>query len=156
LRKLIVCAALAAVATPALAQPPRHSGSREAEMVRAIPSPREIDRTGEAIARFADALMDIDVGPLAEAIAPYRRGPRTLGQMASRRDPYARERMHDEIADTTAGLGAATREIATMAPLVRMTLLDMNRRMHAAIEESRLRREREYDRRERDYEDDGR
>jgi hypothetical protein len=150
LRKLILGAALAAFAMPAVAQP-RHYDPRRDEVSRALPSPYEIDRMGDTIARVADALMDIDIGPVADAIDPYgRRGPRSLGDLASRRDPYARERMHDEIADTTAGLGAATREVAILTPVLRDTLLDASRRMEAAIRESRLRREREYDRYDRD------
>lgn len=156
MRKLILGAAFVAFASPAVAQPPRHYDPRDGEIARSVPSPREIDRAGDAIARVADALMDIDVGPVADAIDPYgRRGPRTLGQLASRRDPYARERMHDEIADTTAGLGAATREAAILAPALRATLYDATRRMEAAIRESRARGERDYDRYERDrYESD--
>lgn len=146
MRKLILGAALAAFAVPTVAQP-RHYDPRRDEVSRALPSPYEIDRMGDTIARVADALMDIDVGPVADAIDPYgRRGPRSLGDLASRRDPYARERLHDEIADTTAGLGAATREVAILTPVLRDTLLDASRRMEAAIRESRLRRERDYDR----------
>ena len=156
MRKLILGAALVALASPAAAQPPRHD-PRDADIARALPSPREIDRMGDAVARVADALMDVDFGHVAEAIDPYgRRGPRTLGDLASRRDPYARERMHDEIADTTAGLGAATREVAILTPVFRDTLLDATLRMEAAIRESRLRRERDYDRRDRDYDRDDR
>jgi hypothetical protein len=151
LRKLILGAALAALAAPTLAQPPRHYDPRRDEIVRVLPSPREVDRMGDAVARVADALMSVDVGPVADAVDPYRpHRVRTLGDLASRRDPYARERMHDEIADATAGLGAATREVAILTPVLRDTLLDATLRMEAAIRESRLRREREYDRRDRD------
>jgi hypothetical protein len=154
LRKLILGAALIALAAPVAAQP-RHYDPRDDEIARALPSPREIDRTGAAIARVADALMDIDVGPVAEAIDPYgRRGPRTLGDLASRRDPYARARMHAEIADTTAGLGAASREVAILTPVLRDTLFDAGRRVEAAIRESRMRYERDYGRYEPDYDRD--
>lgn len=155
MRKLLIGACLVAIAAPAAAQP-RHHDRRSDEIARTLPSPREIDRMGYAVERFADALMDIDVRPFADAVDPGRRydgryGPRTLGDLARRDDPYARERMHDEIAGTTAGLGAATREVAILAPVLRETLLDATRRVDAAVRDSRIRYERERDRRDGRY-----
>jgi hypothetical protein len=116
-----------------------------------LPRAGEVERIGTMIERVSDALLDVDVGPVADAIDPYRRydprrGPDTLGELAARRDPYARRRLHAEIEDTTAGLGAATRELAAMAPLVGMAIADTRRRIDDAVRESRLRRERDDDR----------
>ncbi|MFL6858964.1 MAG: hypothetical protein ACJ8DZ_12935 [Allosphingosinicella sp.] len=160
MRKLILAAALAAIAAPALSQPRPHAPPPRDDLARALPNPNEVERMGEAIARVADALMEVDVGPMADAIDParrygLRRGPATLGDLASRRDPYARERMHGEIAGAAAGLGAATRELAILAPMLRDSFLDATRRMDAAMRDSRPRRER-YEDRDEDGGPDGR
>ncbi|MEA3032418.1 MAG: hypothetical protein QOH86_434 [Sphingomonadales bacterium] len=158
MRNLILAAGLLSLAAPAAAQPrPNHPVAPPRPRVEdRLPGPDEIERFGTMIERVTDALLDIDVGPVADAIDPYRRydprrGPDTLGELATRRDPYARRRLHAEIEDTTAGLGAATREVATMTPLVRMAIADTVRRIDDAVRESRLRREREY----RDYRREG-
>ncbi|MBV8686485.1 MAG: hypothetical protein JOZ90_04290 [Alphaproteobacteria bacterium] len=158
MRKLILAASLLAIAAPVAAQP-RHDprddryDARDAELRRSIPSAYEIDRIGAMLARVTDALMDVDVGPVADAIDPY--GPRgrreTLGDLASRDDPYARERMHDEIRATTRGLGAATREVTIVTPIIRRSIEDSARRIDEALRDGRYRRGR-YD----DYRYDGR
>jgi len=149
LRKLILGAvvAAAAIAAPAAAQPydahpyqdPRDEGRDEA-LVRDIPSPGEVEAIGDTLARATDALLDVQVGPLREAIEPGRRMSRrereeTLGDLASRDDPYARERLHDEIRHTSAGLAVATRRIAILAPQLRRTLEQATRQFEDAIDE---------------------
>jgi hypothetical protein len=153
LRNLILAAGLLSLAAPAAAQPRPHQPypPPPTRLDERLPGPYEVDRIGTMIERVTDALLDVDVGPVADAIDPYRRydprrGPDTLGELATRRDPYARRRLHAEIEDTTAGLGAATREVAAMTPLVRMAIADTARRIDEAVRESRLRRERDYGR----------
>jgi hypothetical protein len=106
-------------------------------MARRLPAPGEIARTGDTLHRVLDALMDIRVGPLVDAIDPAARynpyRPETLGDVASRDDPYARDRLHYEVDRTTAGLGAATREVAVLAPALRRSLEDAVRRVDGAI-----------------------
>jgi hypothetical protein len=147
LRKLILAASLLAFAAPALAQPahdprrdPRYD-RRDEELQRRIPSGYEIDRLGEMLARVTDAMMDVDIGPVAAAIDPYRHdrryGRETLGDLASRRDPYARERVRDEIRGTTAGLGAVAEEAAIAAPEIRRSIEDSARRIDRAMREGR-------------------
>jgi hypothetical protein len=147
---------LLGLAAPAAAQP-RHPAPYPppSRIEQRLPRPDEVERIGTMIERVTDALLDVDVGPVADAIDPYRRydprrGPETLGELATRRDPYARRRLHAEIEDTTAGVGAATREVAAMTPLVRMAIADTLRHIDDAVRESRLRRDRDYrdDRRE--------
>jgi glutathione S-transferase len=93
--------------------------------------------------------MDVDVGPVADALDPYHRRYRhgrreTLGDMAGRRDPYARERMRGEIGAVTIGLGAAVEQMAILTPMLRRSLEDSIRRMDDAI--ARGRYARPYDR----------
>jgi hypothetical protein len=157
LRKLIFAASLLAIAAPALAQPrpepgydPRYD-RRDEDLQRQIPTAYEIERMGDMLARVTDALMDVDIGPFADAVDPYRRYDRrrrreTLGDLASRDDPYVRERIRDDIRDTTAGLGAAAEQVAVAAPAIRRSIEDSARRIDQAIRDGR-------DRRARDYED---
>jgi len=151
MRNLILAAGLVCLAAPAAAQPrhPAPNPPPPTRLDRRLPPPGEVERYGAMIERLTDALLDVDVGPVADAIDPYRRydprrGPDSLGELATRRDPYARRRLHAEIEDTTAGLGAATRQLRTMAPLVAMAIADTRRRIDDAVRDSRIRRERDY------------
>lgn len=147
MRTLIITALGAALAAaPAAAQP--YPDPRDEEIVRAIPPAADIEALGDTVARVADALMDVDVGPVVDAIDPESRGyrrERTLGEMASRDDPYARERVRDEIAGASVGLGAMVTELAVLTPVLRRSLEDAAHRMEDAIEDARARR---YDRRD--------
>jgi hypothetical protein len=134
LRNLIIAASLCAIAAPAAAQPPRRPVPPDDEIARSLPRPGEIEAMGVAIGRVADALMGVDVGPVGDALDPYRRPGRreTLGDIASRDDPYARDRMHRTIGSTSAGLASAVNEIAIMTPMLRRSIEDAARRIQSA------------------------
>ena len=153
MRKLIIAASAAALAAvPAAAQP----RPEDEDVARRLPPPGEIAEIGEALGRVADVVMDVDIGPLADAIDPARarhRGPHreTLGDLASRDDPYARERIRDSIGAATVGLEVAMRQLAVLAPVLRRSIEDAERRVDDAMH----RRPRDYDRdRDRDYDRD--
>jgi hypothetical protein len=168
LRKLIIAITALATAAPAFAQP--HHDPRDERIVRSIPPAHEVERIGDALGRATEALMDVDIGPVVDAMDPYgrrhRRGPETLGDLAGgRHDPYARERIRGQIGAVTVGLGAAMEQMAVMTPILRRSLEDATRRMEDAMARGRYSRpyERDYryeDRRdprdddhyERDYE----
>src|SRR3954447_11369567 len=89
---LIAAAAAALAAVPAAAQPPR-------------PSERVQDYA-PAIDRAADAMLNLDVGPIMDAVDPYgRHHRRTLRDMARRNDPDFEHRMHATIYGTAATMG---------------------------------------------------
>jgi hypothetical protein len=134
LRKLIIAASLCALAVPAAAQPPRHTVPANDDIARRLPPPGEIEAMGAAIARVADALMAVDVGPVGDALDPYRRPGRreTLGDIAHRDDPYARQRMHRSIGSTSAGMAAAMRELTIITPVLRRSIEDAARRIDDA------------------------
>jgi hypothetical protein len=158
LRKLIIAMTALAAAAPAFAQP--QYDPRDDDLVRRLPPPHEVERIGDSLGRATDALMDVDIGPVVDALDPYhrryRRGPETLGDLAGRRDPYARERMRAEIGAVTVGLGAAVEQMAVMTPVLRRSFEDSIRRMEDAIARGRYSYQRGYDRRyderyDRDY-----
>jgi hypothetical protein len=130
-------------AAPAFAQPPRDDAlPPPPHAVRHLPPPNAAEQYGDRIGRVADALMAIDIGPLVDAIEPgarYRGAPTSLGDIATRRDPYARARMHSEIAATSAGLGAAARDAAVIAPLARQALARAMRDIDLAARSARAR-----------------
>jgi hypothetical protein len=138
-----------AAAAPAFAQP--GYDPRDEDIVRRLPPPHEVERIGDSLGRATDALMDVDIGPVVDALDPYhrryRRGPETLGDLAGRRDPYARERMRAEIGAVTVGLGAAMEQVAVMTPMLRRSFEDSMRRMQDAIDRGRYSYQRGYDRR---------
>ena len=155
MRKLIIAVTALAAAAPLAAQP--YPDPRDDEIVRRLPPPQEVERIGDALGATTDALMDVDVGPIADALDPYHRRYRhgrreTLGDVYGRRDPYARERMRAEIGAVTVGLGAAMEQVAIMTPALRRSLEEATRRMEDAIARGRYARpyDDRYDRRDDD------
>lgn len=130
LRKMILAAGLAA--TAAAAQPPRYDPRYD----RAGP-PGEVARARDTLDRVLDAMMDVRIGPVVDAVDPGARydpyRPETVGDLASRNDPYARQRLHAEVGRTAAGIGAAAREVAILAPVLSRTFADAERRMAEAM-----------------------
>jgi hypothetical protein len=146
---LILAASLLAIAYPAAAQPQAEDYAAPSQQqwedypdssppppaaARRLPPPGAVDAMGDRVAGIADALMDVDVGPAADAIDPGRRHRyRTLGEYATQGDPYARERMHRSIETGAARLSAAARELAIVAPMLMRSVQDAQRRMQAAM-----------------------
>ena len=162
-KHLLAFGLLALAATPAAAQ---YVHPADEEMLRSLPDQDEIDAMGDAIGGATDALMDVDVGPLVDAVDPgayhYRRHrPETLGDLATRNDPYARERIRRDIAAATAGVGLMVDRLAVLAPALRQSIEDSRRRMQEALRDSRFQRRYEPDRYDgyapdRDWRDGGR
>jgi hypothetical protein len=152
MRNLILAAGLLAplaLASPSAAQP--RPDPRDEEVVRSLPDPREIEEMGDTLGRVAEAILDIPVGRIADAVDPQRRGRHrneTLGDLASRDDPHARERIRSQVGAATVGLGAMVEELAVLAPVMRRTLEDAARRMEDAVEDRR--RARGWERRDRE------
>ena len=148
MRNLIIAASLLALAAPAAAHPP-HDPADE-EIRRNLPPPGEIEEMGDRLGRVADAVMDVDVGPIVDAVDPRARRHRrhreeTLGDLASRDDPYARERIRDSIGMATVGLEAAMRQLAILTPVLRRSIEDASRRMDDAMRGRSYPRDRDRD-----------
>ena len=149
MRKLIIAVSAVAFAVPAAAQP--RPDPRDEEMTRRLPPPGEIEEIGDRLGRVADAVMDVDVGPVVDAVDPERRRYRrhreeTLGDIASRDDPYARERIRGSIGAATYGIEAAIRQLAILTPVLRRSIEDASRRMDDAMRGRAYPRDRDWDR----------
>ena len=100
--------------------------------------------------RAAEAILDVPIGGVVRAIDPTRRVPRdaTVGEMAGRDDPYLRERVRDSVDGLAVGMGDMIAQVAVIAPELRRALAGVELSLERAI---RTGRERDYDRRDRDY-----
>ena len=140
MRNWTVSAVLAALlaGAPAAAQPyvdPAYPDPVDAEIARSIPSPGEMRAMGNAVGRAADAMMDMPVGNVVNAISPTRRiHPDTrLGEIAGGVDPYARERMHRSIGAMSAGMGEMAGRVAVLAPVLHRSMIDLEARFAEAM-----------------------
>jgi hypothetical protein len=119
-RMLIALAATAFIALPASAQPPRPS--------------EKIQEYAPAVDRTADALLNLDLGPILDAADPYRRHHRrTLRDMARRDDPDFERRMHATIYGTAATMGRAADAFAAAEPALRRSIAQFEHDMAAAM-----------------------
>jgi len=157
LRKLIIAACVAVIAAvPAAAQP----YPDDDEIVRDLPPPGEVEEIGDRLGRTADAVMDVDVAPIVDAVDPQARRYRRhrdvrVGDIVSRGDPYARDRIQNSIAAATFGIEAALRQIAILTPVLRRSIEDAERRVDDAMRRGPRDRDRDYDRDgDRDYDPD--
>jgi hypothetical protein len=117
---LIALAATFFIAAPAAAQPQRPS--------------EKIQDYAPAIDRSADAMLNLDLGPILDAIDPYRpHHRRTLRDMARRDDPDFERRMHATIYGTAATMGRAADAFAAAEPAMRRALTQFERDMAAAM-----------------------
>ena len=111
--------------TPALAQPPAPQPARPGELV---------EEYAPAIDRAADAMMNLDVGPIVDAVDPYgRHHHRTLRDMARRNDPDFERRMHATIYGTAATMGRAADVVAAAQPALRRAVAQFEHDMAAAM-----------------------
>lgn len=149
MRKLLIALSAGAMfaANPALAQDdPIFDDEPYGEVEDALPQGEDIEAIAPAIDGAADALLDVDVGPMIDAVDPYRRhgwrGRRTLGDLARRDDPYFDVKLRDSIYGTTAELGRMMDAVATAAPAMRRSLYEMERAIDRAAQDYRTRRRR--------------
>ena len=139
MRKLIIAASVVALAAPALAAAQPYPDPRDEEIERALPRDGEIEHVGRTMEDVTDAILDVDVGPVVDAIdrsrgyPPRRYRDRTLGDIASRDDPYARERIRDDIAAASADMTVMVERLARLAPVLRRSVEDLERSMEDAL-----------------------
>ena len=153
MRKLLIAAAAVAFAAPsaAAAPDPVFDEEMDREIARAIPPAAEVERMAPVMDRVVGAVLDVDVGPIVDAVDPYgrhrrydRRG-RTIGDLASRDDPYFEERVRSSIYGVTANMGRVMETVAVVAPALRRSLHQIERDIEDAIHNRPPRRAPEYD-----------
>jgi hypothetical protein len=156
MRLILAGVAALALAGPASAQRV-FTPEAEEDVVRAIPPAAQVEAVGEAMDRVLGAVLNMPIGPLVDAIdAADPRGRRdraryprdaTVGDMASRDDPYFEDRLRDSISRNSADMGRAMEQIAIAAPALRRALGEIEVSVERSIDESRERYERNRERR---------
>lgn len=145
MRNLLIGTATLALAAPAAAQ-----DVPDKDIVRAVPPTEQIEATADAVHRVVGAVLDLPIGPLVDAIDAadpngrrYRRHPRerTVGEMASRNDPWFEERLHDSIEGAAASADVIAGQVAVVAPAMRRAIDQVGRDVDRAIDDARARRE---------------
>ncbi|WP_432770127.1 MAG: hypothetical protein HEQ22_05100 [Sphingopyxis sp.] len=124
--------ALLALPLLALAAPLPAAASDMRGTVDALNDPVAQDRMADTVAALVGALMQMNVGPLAEAIArvdpdsdaAYLPPDATLGEVAGS-DPYYAERIGDDVRAGTRMAGHAASAIAAYAPVLKDMARDM-------------------------------
>ena len=149
---ILAAASAAALAAPAHAQS-SSSFPQEAdrEIVRSLPAPHEVEEMADVAGRAAEALLDVPIGGVVNAIDPSRRVRRdeTVEEVVGRDDPYLRERIRDSVGNLAVGMGDMVEQVAIVAPELRRALAGFEQSLERAISGygARDRRGRDYDRR---------
>jgi hypothetical protein len=144
MRSLLIAAA--ALALPGAAQARPHS---DAPIADSFPPPQVIDRGAVALDRMIDGLLQVDVGPVADAIDPARpHGPKTLGDLGRRNDPYFDERLHHSVGALADSMIELQYRMHRLEPVLRRSLEDAARNVENALHDVPDRRD------YRDYRDD--
>jgi hypothetical protein len=123
-----------------LATPLPAAANELQETVATLNDPVAQDRMADTITAIVGALMQMQVGPLAKAVADidpesdtaYIPPDATLGEVAGR-DPHFAERMGDDVRATTRIAGHAASALAAYAPVLK----DMARDLAAQWERER-------------------
>jgi hypothetical protein len=141
MHKILVVAAAAALAAPAVAKEPASAEQIEEQIVRAIPEPEQTEAMAPALDRLLGAFLTIDVGPIVDAMDPNRRGQdygrpgRTLGALGRRDDPHFEDRLRSSVYGATADMGRMMGAFETAAPALARSLVQMRDAFGAAIED---------------------
>jgi hypothetical protein len=141
MRNLILAAsAIAFAASAAQAQSsPTFPEQMDDDIVRSLPPPEVMEEMAHGVGRAAEAILDVPIGGVIRAIDPNKRvhPNETLGNIAHREDPYARERIRDSVGGLAAGMGAMMANVAVVAPVLRRSLADLEHNLERAMRESR-------------------
>ena len=152
MRKLILAAAVMAFALPAAASAQSSSSFPEEmdeDIARSLPHPAEVEAMADVAGRAAEAVLDVPIGGVIQAIDPSRRVRRddTIADVS--RDPYLRDRVRHSVDDVAVGMGDVMAQVAVVAPALRRSLADLERNLDRAVHDARRGRDRD-----RDYYDD--
>jgi len=119
------------------------------DIARSLPHPAEVEAMADVAGRAAEAVLDVPIGGVIQAIDPSRRVRRddTIADVS--RDPYLRDRVRHSVDGVAVGMGDVMAQVAVVAPALRRSLADLERNLDRAIYDARRGRDRD-----RDYYDD--
>lgn len=121
---------------------PAHAADRPMQgAAERLNDPVEQDRMADTVSAMVRALMQLNIGPLAEAVArvdpesdaAYIPPDATLGEVAGKDDPAYAERIGDDVRAGTRMAGHAATALASYAPVLK----DMARDLAAQWEKER-------------------
>lgn len=140
-KPLAACIAAILAVSPAAAHP-----ADDEDSARPLPSSRDIAAMAPVLDRMMGALLDVDVGPVVDAVDPYARHPgygrpgRSLGALGRSRDPYFDRRWRDALYGSTAEIGVMMDSFTAAAPALRRSLREVENSIAGAIDDYRARR----------------
>ncbi len=119
-----------------------------ADFADRVDDPMVQDGVSDSIERMAGAMMNVRVGPLAEAIERARPGTvdrrirrdSTVGDLAGRDADYLPERLGDQSREMMGMMGGFARAMATMMPEFERMSRDMEESFRTAKAETRRNR----------------
>lgn len=153
MRTLILAAVALALPAAASAQSsPTFPEEMDEDIARSLPHPAEVEAMADVAGRAAEAVLDVPIGGVIQAIDPRRRVHRddTIADVS--RDPYLRDRVRNSVDDVAIGMGDVMAQVAVVAPALRRSLADLERNLDRAIYDARRGRDRDYRDNYEDYE----
>lgn len=148
MRPLLIALPLLLVAAPAAAQyapppgydvpPPPPGYGAPAPLAGVLADPHLADRLADTLGAITDAVMNIPVGEVEAAVegrpATLRDHRRTLGSEQERRDPYFRQRLQRQIADSRGAIRAGQQTMVRTLPVVTRALGQATEEINRAID----------------------
>lgn len=135
MRKLVLIPVIALAGTGFVAAP-LAAQHREEQTLRG--GAEAMRQAAPMIDRSADSALDLDIGPLLDALHPYSARGRhmTLRELGQRDDPNFEAKLHRSIYRGTARAAATLDAMATAAPSIRQSLHQMEAAIRGAMIEA--------------------
>jgi hypothetical protein len=132
---IAVLGAGALVALPVAAQ--QHARHQEEQTLRG--GAEAVRQAAPMVDRSTDAALNLDIGPLLDALHPYGRQGRhmTLRELGRANDPDFDAKLHRSIYRGSARAAATLDAMATAAPSIRQSLHQMEAAIAGAVVEAR-------------------
>jgi len=136
MRKLVLTSAIALAGTALLTA---SAGAQQREEQTLRGAAEAARQAAPMVDRSTDRALDMDIGPLLDALHPYSARGRhlTLREMGRRDDPDFEAKLHRSIYRGTARAAATLDAMANAAPSIRQFLRQMEAAIAGAVVEAR-------------------